>query len=494
VKFESLQEEVQFLRAVVRVMRVSDEIIEDCLENQLGVAAAIDVFLAQAIRMVPANAGFVQVRGTRGPVITRVAGRLPVDVDMAADMEGPLPVPGGHLYVRRLDLGSMRIGALGILLAGILDDERVMSLIDTMAEMLDTALLSFLALAEGRSPLERFDELNDATHFMPKARIGRYELVCPLGAGGMAQVMVARTLGPEGVSRLVALKRILPHLCGDPAMVEQFLDEARLGLRLSHPNLVTVYDFGQTAAGYYIAMELVRGVDLHDFIYSPAGPLAPPVASAVLCQALAGLHAAHETRAENGTPLDLVHRDLSPANVMVGFDGTVKVMDFGVAKVRAQRNITQPGTVKGKPLYMAPEQAVADPIDRRADLFAMGLILYEALTGDRAFERANDTATMEAIVSDPLSRHPAISDAMWSVVERALEKNPELRYQTAEQMRQAVEAAVPPLRLEEIGHRVSVHFPDRRRKVSQWEQPPVRRDVAERTRNQRTPVKASGNE
>lgn len=486
--FRSLEDEVHFLRALVRVTRLVDDILEDCLEQQLGLAAALDIFLGQAVRMVPALGGFVQLHGTRGPVLTRATANFPANFDALSLQTGAIPFRDGMVYVRPLTLGRTQTGAFGLWLSSPVSDGRVLALVDGMAEQLDSSLLGFMALVEGRSALERLDELNDALHFIPNARIGRYQVVAPLGAGGMAQVMVARTLGPEGVSRLVALKRILPHLCSDPTMVEQFLDEARIGMRLSHPNLVTVHDFGQSAAGYFITLELIRGVDLFDLV-DRQGPLELHHAAAVLTQALAGLQAAHEARAEDGSSMELVHRDLSPTNVMVGYDGRVKVMDFGVAKARARKTITQPGLVKGKPLYMAPEQAVGDPIDRRADLFAMGLILHEALTGEHPFKREDEVKTMEAIVNDPLPYTSKIPEVLWPVMEKALAKEPDQRFQTAKEMQLAIERLSPIARPEALGRQVAVVFPERLRTVAEWERPHTQRNVSE----QRTQPKAVPN-
>ncbi|MFZ5472248.1 MAG: serine/threonine-protein kinase, partial [Myxococcota bacterium] len=426
-EFSSLEEEVRFLRVLLRVQRLADDILEDCLVRRLGLAAGLDVFLTQCGRMIHATGGFVVVKGTQAPVLTRVCEMPGVDCEQYFHREGAVVLDERHtLFISQLALGKVNLGALGFILPGRFEDggKLVMRLVEAMGEMLDSALLSFLALAQGHSPLERLDELNAQTSFRPQSSIGKYELLSPLGTGGMAQVMVARTLGPSGVGRLVALKRILPHLAADPAMVDQFLEEARIGLRLAHPNLVTFYDFGQTSGGYYIAMELVRGVDFDHIIYEPPGWLPPPLAVGVVVQALAGLHAAHEARGEDGAPLLLVHRDLSPHNVMVGFDGRVKLLDFGVAKVRNQKTLTLPGLVKGKPLYMSPEQAAGERVDRRSDLFSMGLILYEALVGQRAFERDDDTRTMEAIVNDPLPRPERIAASLWAVLSRALAKHP----------------------------------------------------------------------
>lgn len=462
--FESLDEEVRFLRGLVAVQRLADEVLEDCIERQLGLTAAADVFLAQCARMIHARGAFAQVLGTEGPVLTRVWGNEQFDVTTWVEAHGPVALDSERtIFVAPLTLGQTKLGSIGFILPGTFTDggKQVMALVHAIAEMFDSAVLSFIALSEGHTPKERLDELADAGEFRPRARLGKYELLHPLGTGGMAQVMVARTVAPGGVSRLVALKRILPNLADDENIVEQFLDEARLGMRLNHPNLVTFFDFGNVAGSYFLAMELIRGVDFDHVIYWRHGPLPAPLVSAVLVQALEGLHAAHELKGDDGTPLGLVHRDLSPHNLMVGFDGRVKVLDFGVAKMRDQRTVTLPGIVKGKPLYMSPEQATAERIDRRSDLFSMGLILYEALTGRRAFDQKDDTKTMEAIVNDALPRPPSVSQDFWQVIERALEKSPEKRYRTALEMAQALREVAEPMRELELGTLLTGRFPRR---------------------------------
>jgi serine/threonine-protein kinase len=474
-EFGSAEEELRFLRGLVALQRLSDEILEDCLERKLGLSSAVDVFLSSCARMIHAQGGFVQIRGSREPVLTRVSGKEPIDLERYASHQGAVPVDKRHtLFVTQLTLGTTAFGAIGFLLQGSFDDggKQVMSLVEAVGEMLDSAVLGFLALAEGGTPLGRLDELNEAAAFRPKTRIGRYELVTPLGTGGMAQVMVAKTLGPSGVSRLVAIKRILPHLTSDPVMVAQFLDEARIGMRLTHPNLVTVYDFGQAVGGgYYIAMELLRGVDFDRVIYGAgAANLEPKLAVAVVLQALAGLHAAHELKGEDGAPLGLVHRDLSPHNVMVGFDGRVKLLDFGVAKVRNQKTVTLPGIVKGKPLYMSPEQAVGERVDRRSDLFSIGLMLYEALVGARCYVREDDTKTMEAIVRDPLPPRPSvIAPPLWDVLKRALEKAPEDRYRTAAEMADALREVAPPATDTEVARYLAFRFATQAADAAHWE-------------------------
>lgn len=475
--FESVDEELRFLRGLVSVQRLADEVLEDCIERQLGLTAALDVFLGQCARMIHARGAFVQIRGGEGPVLTRVWGSEFFDVTTWSAYRGAVPLGDQRtVFVAGLTLGRIDLGSIGFLLPGTFDGggTHVQALVEAIGEILDSAVLSFLALSEGHTPHERLDELAEAREFGPRARLGKYELIEPLGTGGMAQVMVARTLGPGGVSRLVALKRILPRLADDEVIVHQFLDEAKLGMRLSHPNLLTIYDFGSVAGTYFIAMELVRGVDFDNLIYWRHGPLAPPLVSAVLVQALEGLHAAHETKGDDGAPLGLVHRDLSPHNLMVGFDGRVKVLDFGVAKMRNQRTVTLPGIVKGKPLYMSPEQATAERIDRRSDIFSMGLILYEALMGQRAFDQRDDTRTMESIVNDELPRPEGLPAHLWAVVSKALNKEPERRYRNALEMAQALREAEPPMPDHELGALLGSRFTRRASEVATWERTTTR--------------------
>jgi hypothetical protein len=486
VEFPSLQAEVAFLRGLTSVHRMADDIIEDCFERGLDLDTGLDVFLTQCARMVHAVAGFVSVRGTRGPVITRVLGELGADVFEAAKWTGPRRLPDGRmLFCTQLTLGSLNLGGLGLVVEGRFDDggQMVMKLVEAIGEQLDTAILGFLALTDGRTALERLDELvpdDDATPAL-KGRIGRYEVVMPLGTGGMAQVLVARARGPEGLGRLVALKRILPHLATDPLMVQQFLDEARIGLRMAHPNLVTVYDTGEAQGAYYIAMELVRGVDLDRLLVTRGKPLPPALAVAVVNQGLQGLHAAHTTKGDDGQPMMLVHRDMSPHNLMVGFDGRVKVLDFGVAKARTQRTVTLPGIVKGKPLYMSPEQARGERLDARSDLFAMGLILYEALTGKRPFDKGEETASMYAICQDHLSRPGVIPLPLWDVLSVALAKHAGDRFPTAQEMAERLAEAVPPAKEAEVAKLMSTHFPDKLRELARLDRTAAEKSKAEQT-------------
>lgn len=496
VEFPSLEAEVAFLRGLTSVQRIADDILEDCFERGLDLNTGLDVFLTQCARMVHAKAGFVCLKGTQGPVLTRLIGELGVDVFTAAGWDGPHRLEDGRmLFCTPLNLGKLDLGTLGLAVEGKFEDggKLVMKLVEAIGEQLDSAVLGFLALTDGRSALERLDELavgEDATP-VGRGRIGRYEVVTPLGTGGMAQVLVARARGPEGLGRLVALKRILPHLSTDPLIVQQFLDEARIGLRLSHPNLVTVYDIGEAQGAYFIAMELVRGVDLDRVLKVIKTPLSPPMAVGVVLQGLHGLHAAHLVRGEDGALLQLVHRDMSPHNLMLGFDGRVKVLDFGVAKARAQRTVTLPGIVKGKPLYMSPEQARGERLDARSDLFAMGLILYEALTGKRAFDKGEELASMYAICDEQLRRPERIPKPLWEVMEVALAKRAVDRFRDAHEMAERLAEVVPPAKDAELSRLVSANFPDRLRELARLDRTAAEKSKSEKTRV-RPAVKSEG--
>lgn len=230
-------------------------------------------------------------------------------------------------------------------------------------------------------------------------RFGNYTLFRRLARGGMAEVFLARQAGLEGFDRRVAVKRILPHLVDSREFTEMFLREAKLAARLSHPNIVHIYDFGKVGTDYFIAMEFVDGVTAGELIAHCAKEAMPAVLIARIGADAAGaLHYAHELRGENGKPLRLVHRDVSPANVMVSSDGIIKVVDFGIAKAaELHDDKTNPGTVKGKYAYMSPEQTIAARLDGRSDVFSLSIVLWELVAGRPIVERGDRVAAMRAI-------------------------------------------------------------------------------------------------
>jgi serine/threonine protein kinase len=278
-------------------------------------------------------------------------------------------------------------------------------------------------------------------------RLGRYEIVRPLARGGMAEVFLARTRAAEGFEKLVCVKRIRPELALDPQYVEMFLDEARLGAMLHHPNLVQVFDFGVDEDGPMYAMEWLHGEDLvaiQRAARAAGRPLSLAHAVGIVIGVCAGLHHAHELRDGDGRPLGIVHRDVSPHNVLVTYDGGVKVVDFGIAKARgARRAETQHGTLKGKVQYMSPEQCHGAGLDRRSDVFAIGILLWELTVGRGLYRGASDFAILKAITERDATRPSAIVPdypaALEAIVMRALARDREARWATAEELQLALE-------------------------------------------------------
>jgi tetratricopeptide (TPR) repeat protein len=262
----------------------------------------------------------------------------------------------------------------------------------------------------------------------------RYELLELLGIGGMAEVYRARMFGAEGFAKMVVIKKLLPQFSHEPEIVAQFIGEARLAAMLHHDNIADIYDFGESDAAYYIAMEYLVGRDLYSVQQQVAGTglgLAPAlfVASAIC----AGMEYAHARSNDQGRPLAIIHRDLSPHNVFITSDGVVKVIDFGVARAELYDHHTRPGMVKGKISYMSPEQLAGEEIDHRSDIFSIGILLYEMLSGQKLY--SGDTATLlrkclSAEYRDVAELVPDLPPAVVAVVRRALAKERELRYQS----------------------------------------------------------------
>ncbi|HEX4458677.1 MAG TPA: serine/threonine-protein kinase, partial [Polyangia bacterium] len=274
-------------------------------------------------------------------------------------------------------------------------------------------------------------------------QFGKYLLVERLGRGGMAEVWKAKMSGPAGFQRTLVVKRILPHLVEDQHFVQMFVSEARLSARLQHSNIVQVYELGDVDGEYYLAMEYVRGRDLVNVVRAQLekGQQPPPGLGAIVvrdvCRALAYAHVLTD---ERGQPLRLIHRDVSPSNVMISFDGAVKLLDFGIAKAlgEASESKTITGTLKGKFGYMSPEQIDGKEIDHRADLFAVGVVLHEVLTGRRLFKGASDLATIamvrETKVDPPSLLNPAVPKELDEICLKALARDPEQRFKGCDEM------------------------------------------------------------
>jgi serine/threonine-protein kinase len=279
----------------------------------------------------------------------------------------------------------------------------------------------------------------------PEAFAG-YTLVAKLGQGGMAEVYLALAPGPQGFQKLVVVKRLHTNMEEEPVLVAMFLDEARLAARLAHPNVVQTNDVGEYEGSYFIAMEYLDGQPYDRVLkrsVRDGAALSLPMAARLVADALDGLHYAHEARDYDGTPLGVVHRDISPHNLFVTYDGVVKLLDFGIAKATTQVVETRTGLVKGKFAYMAPEQARSAPADRRADLFAMGVVLWESIAGRRLFKGESDVGTLQQLLGAEVptlsSVRAEVPSELEHIVARALQREPDDRYPTAAEMRDDLE-------------------------------------------------------
>ena len=278
-------------------------------------------------------------------------------------------------------------------------------------------------------------------------RIGRYEVLSHLATGGMAQIYLARQTGLGSFERHVVLKTILRERATDQRFVTMFLDEAKLAATLNHQNVAQVYEVDQADGAYFMAMEYVHGENTRAILETTIrrGWTIPlELAVMIISGAAAVLHHAHERRGKNGQPLNIVHRDVSPANIMVGYDGSVKVLDFGIAKAEERATKTIGGTIKGKYGYMSPEQCKGRPIDRRSDIFALGIVLYELTTLRRAFKGNDDFETMKRIVAGDLVLPSTIVSGfpreLEAIILTALAADPGARFQTAQELIEALDA------------------------------------------------------
>jgi len=283
----------------------------------------------------------------------------------------------------------------------------------------------------------------------PLQRIGRYEILGEIASGGMATVFLGRLTGSKGFARLVAIKRLHPHLESEEGFVSMFLDEARLAARIRHPNVVPTLDVEDTE-GLYLVMEYIEGDRLLGLLRHAAQrneKIPQNISLKIAVEMLAGLHAAHELTDDEGSPLNLVHRDISPQNVLIGIDGVTKLTDFGVAKAESRLTQTRDGQLKGKLAYMAPEQTRKSNIDRRVDVFASGILVWEMLTGRRLFKGDSDVEVLNAVVNEPIPTPRAVSPdvppELDAVVMKALERDPNRRSSTAAEFAAELERVSP---------------------------------------------------
>ena len=288
--------------------------------------------------------------------------------------------------------------------------------------------------------------------------VGRYVLYGEIASGGMATVHFGRLIGPAGFSRPVAIKKLHAQFARDPDFVKMFLDEARLAARIAHPNVVPTLDVVAEQDEVFLVMEYVRGTALGQLVRTirrRGERVQPLIGVGVVSGALQGLHAAHEARNDRGERLDLVHRDVSPQNVLVGADGIARILDFGVAKASGRLQTTRDGQLKGKLAYMAPEQVRGDPLTRRTDIYAASVVLWEVLTGKRLFYAENEASVLARVLSSdvppPSSIVSDLPRTFDRVVLRGLQRDPERRYATAREMAADLDACIGVASPTEIG-------------------------------------------
>jgi eukaryotic-like serine/threonine-protein kinase len=277
-------------------------------------------------------------------------------------------------------------------------------------------------------------------------KLGRYELLHPLGCGGMAEVFKARASGPAGFERDVVVKRILPQYTRDPDFVRMFADEARILGLMHHPNVVQAYEFGEDGGTLYLALEYIEGPSLSKILRTlraASRPMPPAIVAYVAREICRSLDYVHRLEDADGERLDVVHRDVTPSNIIVTPSGAVKLLDFGVAKFATSAKSTRAGTVKGKPAYLAPEQLQGKPIDGRVDLFALGIVMHEMLTLQHLFAGDSDVHTakkiMEMKIPSITARRQDVPPDLERIVMRALERDRKRRFATAAEMARALD-------------------------------------------------------
>jgi serine/threonine-protein kinase len=272
-------------------------------------------------------------------------------------------------------------------------------------------------------------------------RFGKYTLLNRIAVGGMAEVFLARQEGLEGFEKTICIKRIRPHLSSQPNFVQMFLNEAKLAAQLNHPNIVQIYDLGRVNDSYFIAMEYISGRDMSRIIpkAEKAGIPFPMIyALRIASNVCEGLYFAHTKGDAYGNPLNIVHRDITPENILVSFSGTVKIVDFGIAKANTQLEQTRAGEIKGKLSYMSPEQCMGHQLDARSDIFSFGSVIYEWVTGYKLFTGENEMAILKSIIDGkiypPSYFKEDVPEAVERILMKALDKDKTKRYQSAWEM------------------------------------------------------------
>ncbi len=309
---------------------------------------------------------------------------------------------------------------------------------------------------------ESMDLPTPASESPPTAYVGRYAIYDEIASGGMAAVHLGRLIGSEGFTRTVAIKRMHAHLAKDAEFTKMFLDEARLAARVCHPNVVSTIDVVTSKGELFVVMDFVHGQSLSwlwDAMQARAERMPIGVVLHVMSGVLQGLHAAHEAVGDQGESLGLVHRDVSPHNILVGTDGISRLIDFGVAKARGRQQTTREGQIKGKLEYMAPEQILGDAVDRRSDIFGAAVVIWQLLTGRKLFEAENEGQLVYKLLESPILPPSAFASQVASdldaVVLRGLSREPDERFATAHEMALALERVGPVATQRQVGDWVS---------------------------------------
>ena len=307
--------------------------------------------------------------------------------------------------------------------------------------LLDAAYSTLLKDSHLHKDVERLEKIPAVQSEDGASEYGRYVLLERLAVGGMAEVFRAKRKGVEGFEKVVAVKRILPHLSNNKDFVDMFVDEAKMVASLSHPNITQIFDLGKIDDSYYIAMEFVEGRDLRTILARARNRgthLGVDLAALIAAKVGAALEYAHRHRDDDGNALRIVHRDVSPQNILVSTEGEVKLVDFGIARAATKASHTDSGSLRGKLLYMSPEQAWGKALDNRSDIFSLGGVFFEALTGHPLFSGNSEMSILERVrearVLTPSSLNPAVPIELEAVVTRALKRDPDERYQDAAEM------------------------------------------------------------
>ena len=338
-------------------------------------------------------------------------------------------------FFKNIIFSEVEIGRVGVALSAtqLYQDMNRSRTIYLSGVILSIVLLAVVLVLLDRRAKARALKISQDIEGMQ--RIGPYLLQQKVARGGMAELFLADYVRRDGFRRKVAVKRILPHLAGNSDFIKMFTREARLAALLQHPNIVQIFDYGKIENAYFIAMEYIDGRNLGEILSAMKHGLTVDQTVFIILQICKGLDYSHKKQDEDGKAINLVHRDISPQNMLISYQGEVKISDFGISKARSEPSLTQAGVVKGKMAYLSPEQALGEPINQQADLYALGLVFYEVLAGKRVYKFKSDVEALQTIPKkdiDPLIKSlPDLPEEINRIVMKCLEKDKDKRYQTA---------------------------------------------------------------